>query len=257
MRCADSPQDHHRRPPVAMTILLMGGIALMGACSVGKSALVEQYRAMAQDRLRALDRIMADARTRPPLQAEDVVAPDTEVVFRDVLNEEPTGNAAMIFLDRYTERPAHVQSFYDDVEFVDRWWLWPRLALRGEQEPLSTLGARTLRQSFEGLADVRFVLVLRRQEWEPPVPIEEEVRQGYFRFTRGRFVGEALLYELVTGRCLGGVFVAATSRDQVTNLSGVSLREALQRDLLNQVQQAALLSLARHLPVLHIPRLHR
>ncbi|MBN2430155.1 MAG: hypothetical protein JXQ27_01710 [Acidobacteria bacterium] len=238
-------------------MVLLACWVVTGACSVGKKALVEPYRAMAESKLRALDRIMDDVRNRPPLRAEKIDGPAMEVVFRDVLNDESAGNAGMIFFDRYEQHPPHVRSLYDDVEYVDRWWLWPKLALRGDGELPATIGARTLRRTFEGLADLRFVLVIRAEVWAPPMPIEEEAPGGLFRFTKGKFIGEALLYDFEKKQFQGGVFVSATSRDQVTNLSGASMQDALQRDLLHQVQQAALLNLARHLPTLRIPRLHR
>jgi hypothetical protein len=226
-------------------------------CSGGKEVVVDAYRTSAQATLQVLDGVMADARQRPPLEEEYLDGPATEVIFLDVLNEEEEANAAMIFLRNYEQPPDHPRSFYDDVPYVDRWWFWPTLALRGVEAPLDSISARSLRRSFETLARLRFVLVLRAQEWVAPSAATEVGESGLFHFTKGRFTGEALLYSLEDARFWGGVQVAATNQDHVTNLSGATLEDVLRSDLLAQIQQTALLNLARHLPSLRIPRLHR
>jgi hypothetical protein len=224
-------------------------------CAGGKEALVNSRRQSAEATLDNLDRIMADARQRSPLETEGFDGPDTEVVFRDVLNEGETGNSAMIFLRHYDDQPETVRSFYDDVLYEDRWWLWPTLALRGSEQPLESIGARSLRQAFETLASLRFVLVLRADEWVPPSVATEVGESGYYHFQKGRFRGDALLYDLESARYWGGVNVSAANQDHVTNLSGASMEAVLRSDLLVQIEQTALLNMARHLPSLRIPRL--
>ncbi|MEM6259150.1 MAG: hypothetical protein AAGI37_12620 [Planctomycetota bacterium] len=186
------------------------GLLLLAGCGESnydiKRGIAEAYNETTDARLAAIDAAIADALDRPivPEDGPDVEVttdqPISGVVFA-AKNNEPGGNARVLWLDAVETDYDSMLNEYVSFEQLTRWFIWPRMAVK--YDSIAPGPPEDFEAAHQDLADTRYLLLVRTREIMPPKHQEEN---SYFP---GAWVGQGHLYDLDTGSHLAVVLVGA------------------------------------------------
>lgn len=216
------------------------------ACTSAKDVAKKQ-EALIEGVAGRLLAISGDVDKRPPL-AEDVLEPGAPtLVFQP---SDPGFNAGVVYAVRLKDpckgeelhwleegrQPSHeTEILAPPLESADWWLITPVCVLRtGKGRFESELPPKeTLADGLRDMAKIQYVMVPRLKFLRPTYDIDPDGKVRTFH--PGAILGDALFYELASGKYLGGITIAATNADEVEDEA--SAYEALQSDLIEHARR--------------------
>lgn len=222
-------------------------LCLLVGCGDSGKDVVTKNKAAIEAQLARLKAIAADVASAPTVDTEAVAAPAAVLVF----DFGDSLNAAVVYPGHLTDpcngeelhwfeegrAPSHETQIlvppHDDME---NWLVTSACVLTsgtdryGSEVP----DAELVKWEVANLLKIKFVLVPRLRFVRPTYNIESDGKVK--TFNPGAIVGDVVLYELATGKRLGGFRVGATNATEVED-SSHSTFDSLQLDLIKQTEE--------------------
>ena len=207
-------------------LLLFATLAAVG-CAKTHDEVIGEHRAAAEKKLSAVERIVERVESLPAIE-HDTVDYDGELLTLSDSSGKTTSNAALLFLPAFQDRQAKVDDYYD-VVFAHRWWRWTSSVLENRPQSKDEVSAIQLEGHFRQLAAIRYVLVLKPLEYVPPR--HEKTDGSLVHYNTGHFSGEVHLFEVATGKHLGGFSIEPANGSLPFGITTTTDKKPLERDL--------------------------
>lgn len=207
---------------------LLAALAVASGCG-GRSAakIVEAHRTVATAKIAALEALAKPVAQQPPLPADAKLPSGVKLDLRAMLSgseqhpesqRNPAYNAAIVFADQLSNPCSDaVPHWLQDGTPGDRitlmadkteYWLVPPVCLvktgknfRDGAPPSASL----LEKDFDWLDRTQYALVVRLRARRAPTLSMKEIEANDIKtFSAGNLAGGVLVYELATGKYLGG-----------------------------------------------------
>ncbi len=221
---------------LAPGVVLAIAIAISG-CGPSSADVVGERRAAAESKLAALAAV-----------GELLATPPAEEPALGILEGKPAlalaggsrSNGVVMWPGAFADLGAFDESLLD-VTVANGRWAFPARYL-ADPESADPNVPEAVAMEFDGLAAIRYVIVLRPDELLAPRWAEAGVG-GDEEFHGGRFVGHALLFDVEGPARLGRFPLRAESSDSVDGLG----MDDVERDLSEQIKKALYDGLIEHL----------
>lgn len=185
--------------------------------------VVEKYRPQVERKYLAIASLKDQLEATPEFQEARVNAPGEPLL----LEKEGDDDNAMFIYAQDVENPrvAHQIDLrtLDSLPLLHCGALLDRSTAFDSREKVSSSVAEGY---LAACARLRFILVIRAKELVPP-----RAAVGATTFTRGHFIGDVVVFDVATGKMLGGFPVSAQNADDVTIVSGENQQQRLLRNL--------------------------
>lgn len=215
--------------------------ALMFAGCESAADVIVAKRAGVERTFVRLQALAPVAQSTPPVEAPSLAARDVPLVL-----EGPGANTLLVYAGDL-QKPG-VMDATAHLRSLDSLPVLQCGSLLGTGQYFGDTVARPMPSvvgsHLEACASARYVLVVREQHYAPP-----ELSLETKSFTRGRYEADVLVFDLSTGKALGGFPVRATNDDRVSLLDGdADHRRRLISNLESQVYDAIRAALQRNVP---------
>src|SRR6266545_1794455 len=231
----------------AWGVLLLLVVATAGCGGGSPSSIADRRRAQAEPKIAALRALAADVDRRPPVTADGWTLPAGEKLDF-IWHKNPAHNASIAYAvhlaDPCTENDLKYDNldtsdnrFYGPLDDSENWLRGPACLLQNGTwlHGVKDVEAAQVNAAFDRLAATKYALIVRIRTAARPTLVESEIKAGELEtFHPGRVAGDALLYEVASGRLLGGFAFDVTSTEKV---------EVYDRDMHSQLESSLLTDL--------------